>query len=505
MKNPTHNSTRILKRTDRNPSTYRWAEALPGLISWFVLALALVTAFMDTSIFAAFVLAFMIYWISGCMSILYSSLKGWGRIEETREIDWLGRLDREFPEWKDYYYCTIVPFASESIKVLRPTIQSIASADFPTDRKLLFLSSEAALPEGRIIANRLAAEFSDRFAGIYVIEHVLKPGELKGKASNENYCGRFAYDKIAELGIDPGKVLVSSNDSDMRIEPHFPAYLLHEYLSEGSERDMRIYQPIPSDFGDYWGASFFTRMLILSGVLWRITLQVRGKTRCTVFSFYSMSMKALHGIGYWDPDVIPEDERIMFKAIERFGRKFKVHPLFTLIKGSSIRGEGFWGSVSEQYTQILRWAWGASEIAHSLSVRSRLGREGRKAMRGPILNQIRSATEWSLVPLILVFGGLLPGLVDPWFVYTPFGNIYAITMAVIALTSTGFILCTIWLEHIIAPPRPDERFSLVSLCGTAAWFLSPAVSLVFGSLPALEAQTRLIMNQRIAYVESRKE
>ena len=505
MKNLINHNTRVMKRNDRSVSTYRWAEALPGLISWFVLALALLMAFKDTAIFAAFVLAFMVYWISGCINILVSTIKGWRCIEETREIDWLGRLDREFAEWKDYYYCTIVPFASESIKVLRPTIQSIASADFPTDRKLLFLSSEAALPEGREIADCLAAEFNDRFAGIFVIEHALKPGELKGKASNENYCGRFAYDKIVELGIDPGRVLVSSNDSDMRIEPHFPAYLLHEYLSEGAEKDMRIYQPIPSDFGDYWGASFFTRMLILSGVLWRITLQVRGKKRCTVFSFYSMSMKALHDIGYWDPDVIPEDERTMFKAIERFGRKFKVHPLFTLVKGSSIRGEGFWGAVSEQYMQILRWAWGASEIAHSLSVYAKLGREGRKAMRGPIFNQIRSATEWSLAPLILVFGGILPGLVDPWFVYTPFGQIYAIAMVIIALLSTGFILCTIWLEHIIAPPRPDEGFSLISLCGTAAWFLSPAVSLVFGSLPALEAQTRLIMNQRIAYVESRKE
>jgi hypothetical protein len=505
MKNPIHYSTRILKRTDRSPGAYRWAEALPGFISWFVLAFAILMAFMDTAIFAGCVLAFMIYWISGCANILLSTMKGWRRIEDTRKIDWLGRLDREFPEWKDCYYCTIVPFASESIKVLRPTIQSIASSDFPTDRKLLFLSSEAALHEGRGIAERLAAEFSGQFAGIYVIEHVLQPGELKGKASNENFCGRFAYDKIVELGIDPGKVLVSSNDSDMRIEPHFPAYLLHEYLSEGAERDMRIYQPIPSDFSDYWGASFFTRILILSGVLWRITLQVRGKTRCTVFSFYSMSMKALHDIGYWDPDVIPEDERIMFKAIERFGRKFKVHPLFTLIRGSSIRGEGFWGAVSEQYMQILRWAWGASEIAHSLSVYAVLGREGRKAMRGPILNQIRSATEWSLLPLILVFGGILPGLVEPWFVYTPFGHIYAIAMAIIALTSTCFILCTIRLEHIIAPPRPDEGFTFASLCGTASWFLSPVVSLVFGSLPAFEAQTRLIMNQRIAYVESRKE
>jgi len=505
MRNPTYQSLRAVKRLERSPSEYRWAEALPGLISWFILAVALFVAFVNAAIFAGIVLAFMTYWIVSCARIIVSTLKGWRRIEETRETDWIGRLDAEFPQWRDYYYCTIVPFASESINVLRPTLASLAAADFPSDRKLLFLSSEAALPQGRAIAERLAAEFAGSFAGIYVTEHALQPGELKGKASNENHCGRFAYRKMVELGIDPGRVLISSNDSDMRIEPHFPAYLLHEYLSEGADRDRRIYQPIPSDFGDYWGASFFTRMLILSGVLWRITLQVRGGTRCTVFSFYSMSMKALNDIGYWDPDVIPEDERTMFKAIERFGSRFKVHPLFVLTRGSSIRGDGFLGAVSEQYVQILRWAWGASEIAHSLAAYARLGREGRKALRGPILNQVRSATEWSLAPIILVFGGLVPGFIDPWFAFTPFGRVYAAAMVAITLISTAFLVCTIWLERVIAPPRPEGELGLASLCRSATWFLSPAVSLVFGSLPALEAQTRLIINQRIAYVESRKE
>lgn len=505
MKNPTYLCANSVKHIEPRPRSYRWAEALPGLITWFVLAGALLVAFKNTALFAALVLAFMTYWIVSCARILHSSSKGWRHIETIRRIDWLRRLDRDFSEWREYYYCTIVPFASESIQVLRPTLQSIAQANFPADRKLLFLSSEAALPEGKCIAERLAAEFAGQFAGIYVTEHILKPGELKGKASNENHCGRYVYEKLVELGIDPGRVLVSSNDSDMCIEPHFPAYLLHEYLSEGAERDKRIYQPIPSDFGDYWKASFFTRMLILSGVLWRITLQVRGGTRCTVFSFYSMSMKALHDIGYWDPDVIPEDERTMFKAIERFGRRFKVHPLFVLVRGSSIRGRGFLGAVSEQYVQIRRWAWGASEIAHSLSVYSSLCREDRRAMRRPILNQIRSAAEWSLAPIILVFGGLLPGIADPWFPYTPFGQAYAVVMTVITLVSTAFLLCTIRLERIIAPPKLDQGLSLVSLCETATWFLSPAVSLVFGALPALEAQTRLIMNQRIAYVESKKE
>jgi hypothetical protein len=505
MNTGTNNNLQLRKNIERGSRGYRWAEALPGLLSWCILALIMLIAFRNTAFFAAMVLAFMAYWLVNCAMILFSALKGWSQIEETRGTDWQARLEADFPGWRDYYYCTIIPFASESINVLRPTIESLASSDFPADRKFLFLAPEAALPKGRAIAEALAAEFEGRFAGIYISEHVLKPGELKGKASNENSCGRFAYEKLVELGIDPGRVLVSSNDSDMHIEPHYPAYLLHSYLSEGADRDNCIYQPIPTDLGDYWGASFFTRVLIMGGLVWRITLQVHGGKRCTVFAFYSMSLRTLHEIGFWDSDVIPEDERTMFKAIERFGASFRVKPLMVMTRGSSIRGDGFWGSLSEQYTQILRWAWGASEIAHSFSVYSGLGLKQRKAMRGPIINQIRVATEWSLAPFILVFGGFLPSLTNPWFAYTSFGQVYSVAMTAIAIASTFFLLCTIWLEHLMAPPKPEKGNGFISLFRLAEWFLTPVVSIAFGSLPALEAQTRLIMNQRIAYVESRKE
>lgn len=487
-------------------SLYRLLESLPGLLSWGIITVLALILRINVSIFAAFMLVFMLYWISSCVSIVTTVLKGLGNINAVKNEDWISRLKAEYPDWTEYHYCTILPFASESINVIRPTLEALANSDFPNERKILVLSSEAALPKGRKIAEELAEEFSSRFGQVHVIEHTLKTGELKGKASNENFAGRFTYDKLIELGIDPAKVLVSSNDADMKIESEYPGYLLHSYLSEGDNRDNVIYQPIPADLEDYWKASFFTRMLVLSGILWRITLQVRGGLRCTVFAFYSMSMKTLNNIGFWDADVIPEDERTMFKAINAFGPDFHVHPLFIITKGVSVRGEGLAGAAAEQYTQIRRWAWGASEIAHSMSLFSGLDEKGKKAIFMPILNQIRSAVEWSLAPMLLVFGGFLPGFVSPEFAQSTAGEAYALAMTIIAAISTLLLLCTIVLESRIAPPRPDSRRTASArILGFAQWFLTPAVSLAFGALPALDAQTRLILNKRIAYVESRKE
>lgn len=495
-------------KTDINRGTprYRLLEALPGILSWGLLAFFAVIARLETPVFAFFIILFMSYWVANCASIVFTARAGLKRVIAVRTEDWTARLDADYPGWREHYYCTIIPFASESINVLRPTIEALASTDFPVSRRILILSSEAALPRGRDIAQELASEFEGRFGLIFVTEHVLKEGELKGKASNENHAGRFAYTKLRELGIDPAKVLVSSNDADMKVDSVYPAYLLHSYLSEGEERDRIIFQPIPADLGDYWTASFFTRMLVMSGILWRLTLHMRGGLRCTVFAFYSMSLKTLHDIGFWDADTIPEDERTMFKAIKAFGRDFRVRPLFIMTKGTSIRGDGLAGSAAEQYSQIRRWAWGASEIAHSVSVYSVLDREGRRAMRLPILNQFRTAVEWSLAPLLLMTGGFLPGLLNPSFATSPAGRTYAFAITLITCISTCLLVGTIWLERLIAPPRPESRQNAPArVFGLAQWFLSPVVSLAFGAIPALEAQTRLILNRRIAYVESRKE
>lgn len=493
---------------DQQSLGYRLLECVPGLLSWSIPVATFFIIRYATPVFAIFMLLYVCYWIANAADIVVKASKGIQLMDRIESTDWQAKLSTEYPDWRDYYYLTLIPYASESINVIRPTVQAIADSDFPSERKVLILSSEAALPAGRAIAEELKREFEGKFADIYITEHVLKPGELKGKASNENHCGRLAYRLLVEeKGIPADHILLSSNDADMHIHPSYPGYLLYTYLSDGPDHDYHIYEPVPADYNDFWGAGFFTRMTVTSGVLWRLTLQIRNNTRCTVYAFYNMSLKTLDAIGYWDPDIIPEDERTMFKALAAFGSRFKVIPLFTIVKGTAIRGEGLAGSALEQYTQQRRWAWGASEFAHSVSVCRRLPPEKRKAMYAPIFNQVRGAVGWTLTPIFIVFGGFIPGIINPAFSLTAIGRFYNIAIAVIMGSSSVIAVWTILFDFRLSPKPPEKRQKnfWARIGRLAQWALSPAVSLAFSSLPAFDAQTRLLLNRRLSYVESQKE
>lgn len=484
---------------------HRFFESLPGILTWSLLALAVLVAYVAPYTFIFSLLLFTTYWVVSAFRISFLAQKGMEKIQQVSSTDWLGRLEEENPEWKDYWYCAILPYASESINVLRPTVQSIADSRFPSEKIILCLSSEKALPKGREVAEQLKKEFGDKFAHVFVTEHVLQPGELKGKASNQNHAGRFLYQEILGLGIDPAKVLFSSNDADVLNDPQYPAYLLHTYLNAGENRDCCIYQPIPTDYNNFWSAPFFSRVIISTGVFWRTALQTRGDYRCTVYAFYSMTLKTLHDIGYWDTDLIPEDERTMFKAILAFGKKFKVVPLFMLTKGSPVSGKDTFHSFKEQYVQIRRWAWGASEFAHSMTKYLQAPKEKRQALLAPIFNQLRTSTEWALSSLVLMFAGYLPGFFHPEISLTPLGVVYAqILSAMMSITFllVGFIIV---LDKRFAPPKPADRNRLVSALSYGQWILAPVIGLVLSTIPAMESQTRMILGKRIAYVESRKE
>jgi len=485
--------------------SYRLLETIPGLVSWGIIAFAIILIFIEPVAFVGLLILFTTYWVVSCFRIVFLSWSGYRKIDAVQTENWTSKLDQDHPEWKDYYYCALLPFASESAQVVRPTIQSIVDSTFPAERKILCLSSEKALPKGLAVAELMAKEFAGKFAHIFITEHELKPGELKGKASNQNHSGRFVYEEIQKLGIDPAKVLLSSNDADVLNDPQYQAYLLHTYLSNGDNKDNCIYQPIPTDYNNYWEATFFSRIIISTGVLWRIALQARADYRCTVYSFYSMTLKTLNDIGFWDVDLIPEDERTMFKALEAFGLKFKVIPLFILTRGSPVKGDHIIHSFREQYVQIRRWAWGASEFAHSVTRYMNADAAKKKALLMPIVNQIRTSTEWSLASLFLMFGGALPGILVPEFSWTQLGHVYPIILSSFMSLATLLIFAIVILDVRIAPKRPKDRGPLFTILTYSQWLFAPIVGLILSSIPALEAQTRLIFNKRIAYIESRKE
>jgi hypothetical protein len=419
----------------------------------------------------------------------------------------LDKLKSEFPDdWNKYYYCSLIPYASESINVLRPTVQSIVDNNYPNERKILCLSSEKALPKGREIAEQLKKEFEGKFLHIFITEHELKPGEIKGKSSNQNHGGRYLYNELEKLNIDPAFTLITSNDADVLNHKEYIPYLIYKFLREPAElRHKRIYQPVPTDYTDLWNASFFSRLIITIGVQWRLALQERDNYRCTVYAFYSMSMKTLKEIGFWDVDLIPEDERTMFNALFTFGKDFKVVPLFIPTSGNPVQGSNLKQAFGEQYKQIRRWAWGASEFAHSFREAMIRKEVPWKVKILPIFNQIRNSMEWTMTSIIPLFGGIMPLILNEDFRSTTLAYTLPTLLALLLQLASVMIILIIYIEYKIAPKRPTNRGFLFYISTYLQWFLLPYVGFLLSAIPAIDAQTRLLLNKPIVYVESRKE
>lgn len=485
---------------------YRFLEALPGILSWTLLIGPIILARYKPTWVAYFVLVYSVYWVYNSIKFVSYAYIGHKKMLYVMSQNWITRLQEKFPgEWEEYYYCALVPFASESIDILRPTVQSIVDSNYPNKRKILCLSSEKAVPRGKEICEIIEREFKDQFAYIFITEHELQDGEMKGKAANENHGGRFLYKKLEEVGIDPAKVLITSNDADVLNHEQYQAYLLFKFLSEGEKKHTRIYQPVPTDYSGHWDSNFFSRLIITIGVQWRLALQQRNNYRCTVYSFYSMSVKTLNEIGFWDVDLIPEDERTQFNALFTFGKDFKVVPLFIPNSGNPVQASTMWLGFKEQYKQIRRWAWGASEFAHSFTKALKHRNVPWNVKLMPIFNQIRTSVEWVLTSILPMFGGTMPLLLNEKFRSTTLAYALPTILSTLMGLASVMTIVIIYIEWKIAPKRPKEKSIFFKIFTFVQWILMPYVGFTLSSLPALEAQTRLIFNKRIVYIESKKE
>jgi hypothetical protein len=237
---------------------------------------------------------------------------------------------------------------------------------------------------------------------------------------------------------------------------------------------------------------------------WQMFLESRSD-RLVAFSSYSMSLDLVTRVGYWDDDVIPEDSRFYWKSFFTSEGRLKVLPVFLPIYGDAPEAadEGLpWQrrrTHLNQYNQIKRWAWGASDIPY-VTMRLLRHTEIPLSLRARRYGyMIFNHLTWTTMPILIMFGAAVPRIISLDYTLVFFADPLA-TIAIVLINIAFLnIAALILIEARLNPPMPKTWRYWRQVWAYLQLATYPVIGLLFSVLPALEAQTRLMLGMYLEY------
>ncbi|KKT66730.1 MAG: hypothetical protein UW61_C0022G0009 [Candidatus Curtissbacteria bacterium GW2011_GWC1_44_33] len=346
-------------RNDR--TIHRLLEILPGFFSWNLILFPYWGIFVIPNAVAYFILIFNLYWFYQSFQIAISAIVSHLKIQASINYDWLSDL-KSFPDWQKVHHVVIVPTYKEPLHILERTLSSLANQDLPKKQITVVLAmEEKELEEERISkVQALNKQFAGIFGNLFITVHRLAPGEVVGKASNERYAAVWTKKKLVdEIGMDINYLTVTSCDADHKYHPKHFSYLTFKFL-DNPNRYRYFWQPAVMFYNNIWELPAITRVPNTFSTIWNLAMLSR-KDRLINAQNYSLSFKLLDEVGYWDPDKIPEDWGIFFKAYYQKRGEIEVEPIYLPLHADAPQSTSLWKTLKNQYEQYKRWSWGVSD------------------------------------------------------------------------------------------------------------------------------------------------
>ena len=411
--------------------------------------------------------------------------------------------DPSSPPVEKIEHLVIVPVYKETMAVLELTLEHLMHVGFPMSAVHVLFAMESADPNAQKTRQLIIDHAKGRLPNLYFSFHTLEAGEVAGKSANQAFAIRwFRREVLPGSGIDPAYLVVTSLDADYRMHPGYFADLTVNYAAD-PERSVHIFQPIPMFFNNIWKVNVFARVQSALGTQIQMARQLNHRENRS-WSSYAASYLSVTEAGDWDVDVIQEDSRLFWKVFFRFGHRVRIAPLFHPVFGDAVHGRTYLASVRNLYDQIRRWAWGASDVPYvimrCIEHREIPLYERFVACREVVTNYFN----WATMPLILGVGTLLPLWFNPSFTHTVMGyNLPIFTSRLLTFTSVVMVFF-IWIDATLSPKRPAHWTPWRKTWSYLQWLMMPVMGILFSALPALDAQTRLMMGKDLDYKVTEK-
>lgn len=482
----------------------RLFEILPALITWSVLLLPLILAVFFPAAVAIFVILFDIYWLLRSIRLNFDLLQSYHRLHKSLAVNWHDQLEVACPESAWPYHVVILPYYREDLEIIRTACVSATQQQYPLKKVFIVLAiEERGGPEILASAQTIQKEFSQYFAGVNLYVHPDGiAGEVRSKGPNMNWAiQNFEKDVVQPQRLEANNILISCLDGDIKLHPQHCAHFAHTFLTNG--RDLRtIYQFIPMYHNNIWDTPALMRVVATGSSFW-LMMEANCPKKLHTFACYGLSLATLQADQYWDKTSIIEDGVQYWRNLVAFDGQGYVKPVFTPVYQDAVLNDGYIRTYIGQYVQLRRWAWGASDLALIMPEFLRNKKIPFSVKVSEILFLLGGHIPRATAPLLLFVSGWFPLLNDQFRGTVLAFNLPIITSNLLTLAMLG--LSSIIVVGMMLLPRPPRKYPWhVHVMQVLQWAFSPFVTIIFGAIPAIDAQTRLALGKRLDWVVTEK-
>ncbi len=480
-------------------------EILPGTMAWLTLIIAVTLSFIRPLWMVYFIIIFDLYWLLRVMYFLPFLLHSWWLFRQALKRDWQQEAEA-LPGYEAIRHVVFLPTTKEDIAVVRETLRVLSTCTYPAKRMVVVLAGEERFQEHfSQVSGALRQEFKDVFGLFLTTLHPYGlPGDVVGKGSNLHWSGHAVAPDLERFGCDPDTTIVSSFDVDTIVHPGYFSCLTYTYLRE-PEPTKSSYQPVAVYNNNLWESPAAVRIAMFGTTFWLMTELARPEGMMT-FSSHSMSLRMLIDVDFWQRDIVSEDSRIFLQGLVKYHGNYHVTPIYLPVSMDTVMSGNYLKALVALYKQLRRWAWGVENFPYMMEAFLNDHEMPLRTKVSWLFKQLEGMYTWVTAPMLIFILGYLPFWVAPEafrgstiFQNTPFTLQWLMRFSMVGL----FVSATLALT--ILPKRPEhvsKPYAYFIMIGQ--WALLPFTFILFSALPALDAQTRLMLNKPLGFFVSPK-
>jgi len=478
---------------------YRSLEILPGALSWATILGTIFLSYFLPFWAAIFIIVFDLYWLLKTIYLSVYLRQNWQRTKHNLSVDWKKRLENL--KYDQIYHTVILPFYNEDREVLEKSLEALVNSEYDKNKIIVILASEErGGKRAENLSKTLEKKYGHLFAYFLRTKHPMGIfGEMPGKGSNIAYAAEELRKKILDKNfIKYEDVIVSAFDIDTIIYPQYFECLTWNFLT-AEEPLKSSFQPVPFYHNNIWQSPALSRVVALSGTFWQMVQQERPE-RLSTFSSHAISFKALFDIGYWQRNMVSEDSRIFWNAFFVKNGDYHVIPMSYPVSMDANLDESFWQTVKSIYKQQRRWAWGVENLPYvffGFLKNDKIAWQKKIHFSFILLEGFWS---WSTSPIMIFLLGWLPVILggDVFQSSLLSYNLPIFTRNLMTLAMMGLVTSAM-ISLSFLPTRPEGlswKHTLFMIC---QWIFVPLTVTIFGAVPALDAQTRMMFGRYMGF------